>query len=287
MCPRAAEPGFTLLAITSLLSAFTKSERKVADTVLGDPQSAVYSSITDLAERAGVGETSVIRFCRKLGFQGYQEFKLAVAQNLTTRSEQIHGTIEEDDAPSAIVHKLAAQNAQTIQDTTALIPEHTLQEAVTLLLEADTVYFFGVASSGITALDAKYRFFRLGLDARAETDAHLMAMTASLAGSRDAVVGISTSGSTKDLVDAFRLAKQNGARTLCITSHARSPITQYADVVLLTASREAPMQGGSFAGKLAQIQVLDLLSTLLALHRKDQAYTALEKTAKSVVDKLY
>jgi DNA-binding MurR/RpiR family transcriptional regulator len=285
--PRQYEPNQPLLTISSLLPSLTKSEKKVAETVLKDPEASVYSSITDLAEKAGVGETSVIRFCRKLGFQGYQEFKLAVAQNLTSQAENIHGSIEEADNLATIMQKITAQNAQNIHNTSALLRDDALQEALRILSSANRVYFFGVGSSGITALDAKYRFMRLGLNAYAETDAHLIAMTASLAGKGDAVVGISTSGSTKDLVDAFRIVKNNRARTVCLTSHARSPITQYADVVLLTASKETPLQGGSFASKLSQIHALDLLSTTLALQQKERTYAALEKTAKSVLDKLY
>jgi DNA-binding MurR/RpiR family transcriptional regulator len=277
----------TLLSIASLLPSFTKSERRVADVVLQDAEAAVYSSITDLAEKANVGETSVIRFCRKLGFQGYQEFKLSVAQQLSSPAEQMVGEIEESDSLSAIMHKRTAQNARTIQNSSSLLSEHSLQAAINLFLQARTITFLGVGSSGLTALDAKYRFFRLGLQVNAETDTHTMRMIASLAGTGDVFMGISTSGSTKDLVDAFRIAKGNGASTICLTGHARSPITQFSDTVLLTASKETPLQGGSFAAKLAQIHALDLITTILALQLKDVAYDALEKTAKSVLDKLY
>ncbi|MDF2670410.1 MAG: transcriptional regulator [Paenibacillus sp.] len=277
----------TLLAITSLLPSFTKSERRVADTVLQDAEAAVYSSITDLAEKANVGETSVIRFCRKLGFQGYQEFKLSVAQQLSSPAEQMVGEIEESDTLAAIVHKRTAQNTQTIHNSSALLSENALEEAIHSFRQAKTITFLGVGSSGLTALDAKYRFFRLGLQVNAETDTHTMRMIAALAEPGDVIVGISTSGSTKDLVDAFRIAKGNGASTISLTGHARSPITQFSDTVLLTASKETPLQGGSFAAKLAQIHALDLLATILALQLKESAYEALEKTAKSVLDKLY
>ncbi|MFK7691790.1 MurR/RpiR family transcriptional regulator [Paenibacillus sp. HJGM_3] len=285
--PRNPELNHTLLAISSLLPSFTKSEQRVAETVLNDPEGAVYSSITDLAEKAGVGETSVIRFCRKLGFQGYQEFKLAVAQQLTSPAEQMAGDIEESDSLATLKVKLTALNAQNIQNSSALLNEQALQEAVNLFRSARTITFMGVGSSGMTAMDARYRFFRLGLQVNAETDTHGMRMTAALARRGDVVMAITTSGSTRDLVDAFRLAKANDASTVCLTSHARSPITQHADVVLLTASKETPLQGGSFAAKLAQLHALDLVSTILSLQMKDSAYEALEKTAKSVLDKLY
>jgi len=277
----------TLLRISSVYKSLTKSEKKVADVVLKEPEAAVFYTITDLSEIADVGETSVIRFCRKLGFKGYQEFKLSVAQNLSSPSQTIHGDIEETDAPNVVARKVAAINAQNIENTTTLLDEDSLRRAIAILDEAKKVYFFGVGSSGITALDAKYRFMRLGYDCTAETDAHIIAMNAALTKPGDVVVGISTSGSTKDLVDAIEIAKRREARIIVLTSHARSPITQFADVVLLTASKETPLQGGSFSSKLSQIHALDVLSTLLAMGRKERTYEALEATAKAVLDKLY
>jgi DNA-binding MurR/RpiR family transcriptional regulator len=281
------EKNNSLLLISSLYSSMRKSEQKVADFVLKEPGEVVYSTITDLAMKVGVGETSVIRFCRTLGFKGYQEFKLAIAQDLATPVEQIHGQIEEGDDVKTIAQKLASLNTRMLQDTTSLMNEQGLQQVADAIIKARKVYFFGVGSSGITAADAKYRFMRLGFNVEAVADAHIMAMNASLTGPGDAVVGISSSGSTKDLVEAVRIAKDNGAYIICLTNHSRSPITQYADTVLLTTSRETPLQGGAFTSKLAQIHVLDILSTVIALQQKEHTYKALEKTAKSVLDKLY
>lgn len=281
------ELSHALLRIPTVYESLTKSEQKVADTVLRDPEAAVFYTITDLSEKSEVGETSVIRFCRKLGFRGYQEFKLSLAQNVSKPEEQMYGDILEDDGLSTVIKKISGFNTQVIQNVMSLLSERDVQAAVKAVVSSNRLFFFGVGSSGITAMDAKYRFMRLGFNAVAESDSHVIAMNASLTGKGDTVFGISTSGSTKDLVESIKLAKANGAFIICLTSHARSPITQYADVVLLTTSKESPLQGGSFASKLAQINVLDILSTSVALAEKQRTYNAIEKTAKSVLDKLY
>ncbi|MCL6443293.1 MAG: MurR/RpiR family transcriptional regulator [Alicyclobacillus sp.] len=273
--------------IQSVYSSLSSAEQKVADVVLADAEAAVYSSVTDLAERAKVGETTVIRFCRKLGFRGFQEFKLAVAQDLVSPTEHVHGQIEDDDSIEVMCQKITAFNTQALQDTLSLLQTEQLERAMDALIRGRRLFFFGVGSSGITASDAKYRFMRLGFNADCASDAHVIAMNAALVGKEDVVVGISTSGSTKDLVDAVRIAKENGAFIICVTHHARSPITQHADAILLAASKETPLQGGAFSSKLAQIHVLDILSTLVAMRRKEQTFRAIEQTAKSVLEKLY
>ncbi|MCL6625114.1 MurR/RpiR family transcriptional regulator [Alicyclobacillus shizuokensis] len=277
----------SLTMISSVYPSLSKAEQKVADAVLADAETTVYSSVTDLAEKAGVGETTVIRFCRKLGYRGFQEFKLAVAQDLVSPSQHVHGRIEDSDDVPTMAEKITAHNTQTLQDTHSLLQEAELEKACSALARCQRVMFFGVGSSGITAADAKYRFMRLGFHADCASDAHVIAMNASMVTPEDVVVGITTSGSTKDLVDAVKMSKQNGAYVICITNHARSPITQYADAILLGAAKETPLQGGAFSSKLAQIHVLDILSTVVAMRHRESAFRSLNTTAKSVLDKLY
>ncbi|WP_229776429.1 MurR/RpiR family transcriptional regulator [Alicyclobacillus cellulosilyticus] len=276
-----------LLTINTLYPSFSKAEQKVADAVLANTEAVMYSSITDLAEMAGVGETTIIRFCRKLGFRGFQEFKLAVAQDLVSPRQQVMGKIEPSDGVDLIVQKVTAHNTQALDDSIRLLQPEALARASDALMRGRRLYFFGVGSSGITACDAQYRFMRLGFDAHVATDAHVIAMQCALVTPEDVVFGISTSGSTKDLVDAVRIAKSQGACIICLTSHARAPITSLADVVLLAAAKESPLQGGAFASKLVQIHVLDILSTIVSTRLGDRAVQAMEQTAKAVLDKLY
>ncbi len=277
----------TLVLLNSYYQSFSKAEKKVADTVIGNPENAVYYSVTDLAQKANVGETSVIRFCRKLGFRGFQDFKLSLAQDLVTPSQQVYGQIDESDDIATICGKMTSHNTQILEDTRTLLSSDSLEKAAMAMVSARKLHFFGVGSSGFTASDAKYRFMRLGFHTECATDSHIIAMNCALTSPGDVVVGISSSGSTKDLVDAMRIAKKNGAFIICLTSHARSPITMYADVILLTAIRENPLQGGAFSSKIAQLHALDILTTIVAVKRKDFTFSALKTTAEAVLDKMY
>ncbi len=276
----------TLLMIGSIHSSLTKAEKKVADVVLANPEEAVMATVTDLAEQAGVGETSVIRFCRKLGFRGYHEFKLSIAQHVANAPSVSTAVIEENDDHVTIAQKITMKNEIMLKNSLDLIHKTELARAVDSMLKATKIYVYGVGSSGITALDLQYRLMRIGMNVEAHRDSHIIAMSASLVKPGEVVFGISTSGSTRDLVDAMKEAKQNGAGVICLTSHMRSPITNYADTVLLIPSKETPLEGGALSTKIAQIHLLDILCTILMLE-KETAYDAIKKTAKSVADKLY
>ncbi|MBD2870189.1 MurR/RpiR family transcriptional regulator [Paenibacillus arenilitoris] len=276
----------TLLLISSIYASLTKAEKKVADYVQSNPEEAVMATVTDLSELAGVGETSVIRFCRKLGFRGYHEFKLSVAQDLVSKPAYSNVEIEEEDDTLTMAGKITMRNEWMLKNTLELINPEELDKAVKRMLAADKIYIFGVGSSGITALDLHYRLMRIGLNAEAHRDSHIIAMSAALVKKGDVVFGISTSGSTRDLVDPMRQAKANGAEIICLTSHMRSPITAHAHTILLVPSREMPTEGGSLSTKITQVHLLDILCTLLA-QRKANAAEALERTARAVADKLY
>lgn len=273
--------------ITSIFQSLTKSEQKVAEVVRNRLKEAVYWSVSDLSEHAGVGETTVIRFCRKLGYRGYQDFKLAVAQNGTESTIQEYGEVQDDDSMFLLAQKVTAENKATLQNTVSLVHPESMEEAANKIIVANKIYLFGVGASGIMAQQAQYRFMRLGYHAECASDSHVIAMNCSLVRKGDVVIGLSTSGSTKDLVDAIAIAKSNGAYIICITNHMKSPVTKHGDVALLTSGVEDPLHGGAFSSLISQMHVLDMLTRYIERQQKDKSLLALQKTAKAVSDKLY
>lgn len=282
-----AETSSIQALIHSHMNAFTRSEKIVAQFVLDRLTDIIYLSVTDLAEQADVGETTVLRFCRKVGFKGYQEFKLAIAQDHVQPISNLYGDVNQDDELQVMMQKITNTNIKSLQETLSLLDPKQLEYAIDLLNSAKRIHFYGVGTSGITALDAKSKFLRIGLQVDAVSDSHLQAMAAATLTAEDVAVGITVSGSTKDTVDALKLAKENGAKVIAITQFARSPVTKVADAILLMAGKEMPLQGGSLAAKIAQLHTIDLLFTGLSMRTSDKSLYYKEKTAKAVIDKIY
>ncbi|WP_019423034.1 MurR/RpiR family transcriptional regulator [Paenibacillus sp. OSY-SE] len=281
------ETGKTLLNIRSHLNGLTKTEQKVAQYIMENAQDVIYHSITELAENADVGETTVLRFCRKLKFQGFQEFKLSLAQDLVKPTEHLHQAVNETDEPEVLSQKIVATHINTLEQTRELVDPGQLGQAIEALIEAKNIFFFGVGSSGLTAVQAAHTFSRIGKLSSAKTDTHFQAMQAAFMSKEDVAVGISISGSTKDTIENLMIAKKTGAKVIALTSNARSPITKVADIILLIVARENPLQGSSLAAKISQLAVIDILNVAVSLHMKEQALKFRELSAKSISDKLY
>lgn len=276
-----------LARIRSVCSSLAPAEQKVANYILQNYEKAIYLSVTQLAEGSGVGESTVIRFCQNAGFRGYQELKLVLARDLVEPEENISEGITNQDSLEVVAKKIGYANSKALEDTFRVMELKELQSAIDTIVNARKVEFYGVGASGVTGLDAKFRFMRLGIMCDAITDSHVQMMSAATLCADDAAVGISFSGSTKDVVGSLAKAKERGAKVICITAYARSPIAKVSDIKLITASNETPLGSGSLRSKIAQLHILDLLYTGVALRLGPKGRHYTELTAEAVLDKLY
>lgn len=279
--------GATLLNIQSHYNGLTKTEQKAAKYILDHAQDVIYYSVTELAEKADVGETSVLRLCRKLKFKGFQDFKLSLAQDLVRPTDHLHNEVTEQDDPAALKHKVISTHLQILEQTRELLNREQLAKTIDLIAGAESIHFFGVGSSGLSAAQAAHSFSRIGIRSYAKQDTHFQAIEASLMDERSVAIGLSISGSTKDTIDNLQLAKAAGAKVIAITSNARSPITKLANHSLLMVAKENPLQGSSMSAKISQLAIIDILNVAVALRMKDDALRNREKTAKAISDKMF
>lgn len=273
-----------LSAIRTGRAAMSRSEQKIADYITQQPTDVIYLSITEVADRARVGEATVSRFCRRLGFRGFQDLKLALAQELAPAAAAV-GPVG-DGKLATLTRQIARRSMKVIEDTALLMDQQGLERAITLLAGAHKIDFYGVGSSGLTALDAQHKFLSIGKLCQAFVDPHVQAISASLLTPADVAVAFSHSGSTKDVVGSLRWARERGARTICVTSAARSPITTIADVVLLAAPGE-PTLVGTLHSKIAHLFVMELLFEGCVERLGPIAREAAELTLAAVMDKMY
>jgi DNA-binding MurR/RpiR family transcriptional regulator len=280
--------GHTILKLKSCYNSFTKMEKRVADKIIEIPDQVIYFSVNDLAEQSEVGETTVLRFCRKAGFSGFQDFKLALAQDQAREADLRKAEDDSrDGTPFSVMARTQSLHKAMVEDTWKLLDLEELEQAAVSILKADRVMVFGVGSSGLTALQAAHSFTRIGLRSDAKQDSHFQAMEASLLTDNDVAVGFSVSGSTKDTVKNMEIAKKQGASLIAITGNLRSPITTFADIVLLMPVKENPLEGSSILTQMSQFAVLDALVTMISAQTPERSLSTKERVAKAVSEKMY
>lgn len=275
-----------LLRMEAMRDSLGQAERKVVDYILVNPEKVIYLSVAGLAEASGVSDATVVRACRKLGLNGYQDFKVTLAQDIVTPIQSIHEEISENDDVSTIVDKVFQGTVQALRLTHDSLDIAALERAADFIIKARRVIILGMGSSHSVAVDLQHKLLRLGMDAVACTDSHMQTITASLLTSEDVVFAISHSGSSKDIVDNTKLAKNNGAVTISLTSIGSSPLSKITEVQLYTASRETRYRIVALSSRIAQEAIIDTLYTLIAL--KDEKYVeGFRKIEKAIQRKKY
>ncbi len=273
-----------VLQIQSTYNQLTRTEKKVADYVLQNKNKVLYMSITDLADACKVGDTSVYRFCRTLGLDGYQQFKMKLSISLPE-----HELLDEEDEEKeeSTASRIMESHMNAIRESYLLLSPEKLDRLVEMIDESEKVYFFGIGDSLLTAEEARNKFLRITSKVVCLTDPHMQSMAASMATERDLIVIISYSGSTKDNIHVAKIAKRAGAKIACITHYKKSPLTAYSDVTLLCGAEEAPLEGGSMSAKMGQLYLIDLLYQEYYARNYEKSRKNNKVTSSAVVEKLY
>ena len=276
-----------LARLKGVYRSLNPAEKKVSHYILAYPEEVIGLSITEVAENSKASEATVVRVSQLVGYQGFQELKIMLAKDLGSFFAEIPEEIKRGDSMSEVTAKVLQTNIQAIRDTLDVLDVGEMERTVKAISNARRADFYGVGASGIVALDAQSKFLRINIESMAFIDPHLQAISAALLTKRDVAVGISHSGSTKDIVDSLSLAKSSGATVICITNHMRSPIAKISDIKLFTASREATFRSGAIASRIAQLSVIDVLFLGVLMSRYDSTVKSLEKTTEAVKTKRY
>ena len=281
-------PANPMVTIRSILPSLPPAERRVAEGVLAQPDGVVPPSITELAERASTSEATVVRFCQRAGFAGYPELRSAIAIQVGRSTVQGGRSWKEltdiglDDALADIVAKVGERDARAITDTVEQLDIDVLARVVDAISEARRIDVYGIAASGLVAVDLEMKLGRIGLPAVAAIDGHAAMTSAALLTIGDVALGISHSGETHDVLEPIQQARAHGCTTVAITNYGRSSLARVADLVLTTATRETVFQAGSMASRSAQLTVIDCVYLAVAQRGYERSVQALEATSAAL-----
>jgi len=280
-----AENGHCKHRIRASYSTFRVKEKKIADYILEHPEEIVHSTISQVADNLDVAEATVFRFCKKIGFKGYQAMKIALASEVVTGIKDIHETIQEGDDEKMVAEKVFKSNILTLEDTLSVMDGESLKKAVQLLLKSNRIEFYGNGGSGVVAMDAHHKFMRTGIPSIAYSDSHFQVMSASQLTKNDAVVLISHTGTNQDILQALEVAKEHGVPTIGITTLAKSPLSDGVDVALYTVSKETDYRSEALSSRLSQLSIIDALYVNVSIGRKELMQKSIKKMRKAISSK--
>ncbi|MGA4506364.1 MurR/RpiR family transcriptional regulator [Propionibacteriaceae bacterium G1746] len=277
-----------MVRIRALLPGLRPSEQRIARFVLDNPDAAVSLPIARLAEQCGTSTTTVVRFCKQLGYAHLRELRRDVLRAVATRDLEsngapvVTGDIGRDDTLDDVIAHVSVSETASITDTALHLDRTSLAQAIAAVSGAGRVDIFGVGASAFVGLDLQQKLVRVGRTALNWPDPHGAWTAAATLGPGAVAIAISHSGGTLDTVEFLELARARGATTVAITNNAASPLAQRADVVLTTVARESPFRAGALGSRIAQLMVVDCLFIGVAQRSYDDSMRAIGATYAAV-----
>jgi RpiR family carbohydrate utilization transcriptional regulator len=260
-------PGPNILEIVrQALPDLRKSERKVADRVLDDPNRILSAVLSEAAALADVSEPTVIRFCVAIGCSGFQEFKLRLAHSLALGTIATHSVLSKEDSTAELVKKIFGYTMTSLDWARSKLDTDALGRAIAVLCEARSIEFFGLGASGIVALDAQQKFPLFGVPCGAQADTHQQLMTASMMQTGDVAVVFSNTGQTSAMIEVAEVAQSRGARVIGVTG-SHSPLLKHCDVTILVETLDNTDMYTPTISRIAALVVVDILSSAVGLRQ--------------------
>ena len=262
------------------LQSLRKSEAKVATYVLAHANDVIKMRIVDLAAKSEVSEPTVIRFCRALGFDGFQSFKLQLAQQLGLGSVYTQFAVDDNDTVADLGNKVFDTTIGSLLTVRDELNPEVLEQAINTISNARRVEFYGFGASGSVAADAQHKFFRLQLSTAAYTDPHIQHMSAISLSTEEVEVAISQSGETQALLQSVTLAREAGAKVIGVAPQNTS-LSHQCSIPIYVNMEEDLQSFTPVSSRIAHLVVIDVLATGVARHRKPLLKEHLKRLEKS------
>ena len=241
----------------------TLAEARIARIILSDPERFTKFTLGELSRESGVSQGSIINFAKKHVGGGFPDLKIAVAKAISQERERPFSVVDSGDTVKSALRKTSDGISVALQNTAALNDSATMEKACRLIMEAKRIEIYGVFRSAVVATDMYYQLIQLGLHANFVSDVLTCAVSASLLSNDSVVVAISSSGQTRDVIDAVKLAKMNGVPIVAITAHSDSPLALLADAVLVACPAGNALSEHSNQVRASQLTIIDAIVSIL------------------------
>lgn len=265
------------------MKAKTQTENQISKFIIEHPHEVLRMNSTQLAEKCYTSPSSIVRLSKRIGLSGYPELKIKLAAELKMFDEQrmkIHENRElsAEDGIEDVIAKITAIHIDSIRETEMLVEAQILKQVTQALEAAQQIDFYGIGASHLVALDAQYKFMRLGKMTAAFSDPHQQVVQAANANEKTLAFVISYSGETPEIMRVCRRLRENGATIVTITGTSHNPTVQIADYKLYISSKETKFRSAATSSRIAMLTLIDMIYNAYATEHYERSVAQLTKT---------
>ncbi|MEK5340690.1 MurR/RpiR family transcriptional regulator [Weizmannia sp. FSL W8-1119] len=269
------------------LKSFTDTEKIIAEYFMQLGKKVVNKTLSNIAEDTGVSESTIFKFVKKIGFDGFQDFKITVASNFRTNEERsqeivVFPDICKSDSTHVIAQKIINSNKGLLENLLQSLKEEQLNKALSLIYPAKCIYFFGQGASSVIALDAYHKFLRTKYHCNYVADLHMQLSYATKLGPDDCVFLFSHSGETLDTIEIAKISRENRAKIITLTGNYDSELVKLSDTAFVVYSEESAFRSESLTARILYLTIIDILYVSVMYYDEEENKKSLEKIRKAL-----
>ena len=272
-----------ILKMNNIYEELTETDKKIVDYINENKQNISKLSVSQLAQNAEVSSASIVRFSRKLGYSGFGELKIEIEKDLITMSNN-YSYIEKDCEKSLnnVINNITYKSIETITQTTKLNSLENLEESIKELINAKTVYIFGVGGSALVSLDLQQKLIRINKPTVTSLDSHTQQMSSLNITKDDVAIGISYSGRSKEIIKSIQNAKTKGAKCISITKYGENALNRISDINLFVPNIENNLREGAISSRIAMLTLIDIIYISMIQEDLDNVKSKLEESREAM-----
>lgn len=265
------------------IKSLPAAENEVRNFILKNPKEVLDMSVYTVAKLTYTSPATVVRLCKRMDVKGFIKMKIILSSEVKS-FDNLHlelldtTSIQRSDDAEAIVDKITNIAFESIEETRLLLNLSDLNKAVKWIKDATIIDLYGVGSSNIVALDALYKFMRVGKTVACYSLYDRQYVQA--VNSKADHVGLifSYSGETKEMLEIANILRKNGTNVISVTSSSSNSLNALSDINLTVSTRETVFRSGAMASRTSSLYIVDLLYALYCRIDYDRASEMIELT---------
>lgn len=239
----------------------TYTEKNVLQFILKNPRDASVMNIRTLAAAGNCSPSTLMRICRKNGFNGYRELRDSLLQEIGYR--QSAASSLKQPSSSSLVRQVVIGYVKALEQTYELFDHQEMEQVAKLLNQASMIRLYGIGASYLAMEDLQMKLVRISRRCSLLHDLHLQMVDASNASAEDVAVVASYSGQTAEILELTRRLRERQCPVVAVTQYSHNELSALADHVLHVPVTEKELRTSASTSRITMLYLVDVLYQLL------------------------
>ncbi|WP_035052283.1 MurR/RpiR family transcriptional regulator [Carnobacterium pleistocenium] len=269
------------------MKGFSDTEKTIANHFIKLSNDIVNKTLSNLADDTGFSEATIFKFVKKIGYDGFPNFKISVASNFRTIEERknelaVFSDVSKKDSSYTIAQKLVYSNKVALDNMVESLDETKINLALSLISDSRVLHFFGQGASSVIALDSYHKFLRTEFHCNYIFDYHMQLSYATKLGPNDCVFLFSHSGETIETIEVAKILCANHVKIIVLTGNHHTDLVKLSTVAFIVDSEESVFQSETLTSRILYMTIIDILYVAMMYHDEAKNKESLERIRKAL-----